>query len=99
MGRVSKLCEPVDVIFFFQYTLLRNACACQCTYINVCKKCQTWEMQPLNLSGTVSPRTVVLGSGLCVLSVGNDRSALETWGEMLAENLSWRDPYSRNLEG
>lgn len=87
MGRVSKLCESVDVIFF-QCALFRNVCDCQCTYINVRKKFQTWEFQPLSLSGTKSPRTEVLGSGLCVLYVGNDRSALETWGEVLAGNLS-----------
>jgi len=101
MGRVSKLCEPVGVIFsmcivqkclclsvylyiYIYIYVYMYICVCVC----VCKKFQTWEFQPLNLGGTKSPRTEVLGSGLCVLSVGNDRSALETWAEVLAGNLS-----------
>ena len=47
--------------------------ACQCTYMKVCKKFQTWEFQPLNLSGTKSI-TVRIVRAFCMersVSIGN----------------------------
>jgi hypothetical protein len=86
MGRVSKLCELMDMIFFF---IMRcSELSVLSVYLHKRMQTITWELQPLNLSGTESPRAEVLGSGLCILSVGNDRSALGTWGEMLTGNLS-----------